>query len=115
MGKTIKKVHPKKKKRVQNPMITKWQAKNKNYIGYCHNGNHKGYMTIECVCAHECLQKNCLYLEKCFDHNFWWDESYTTNKISYKKLSKMKQFVNYNTVREDKNNETTNENMSRNG
>ena len=43
----------------------------KQPIGYCHCDAHVGYVTVELMKKHQCLEKNCPFLEKFFDHCYW--------------------------------------------
>lgn len=46
--------------------------KPKNYIiGYCHFPGHKGGITRKIIKEHECLKKNCTFLEKYNDNPYW--------------------------------------------
>ena len=38
-------------------------------IGYCHLRQHKGYIDAEIENKHHCIQKKCLFLEKCKSRN----------------------------------------------
>lgn len=40
-------------------------------IGFCHNKLHKGHLTQKLIKQHECLEKQCKYLEKYTDKPFW--------------------------------------------
>lgn len=40
-------------------------------VGYCHNNDHKGFLTISIMNEHECIQKKCHYFEKFLDYPFW--------------------------------------------
>lgn len=39
--------------------------------GYCHNKSHKGYLSVKMIKKHECLRKQCPFLEKYEDHEYW--------------------------------------------
>ena len=51
-------------------------------IGYCHLRQHKGYIDVEIENKHHCIQKKCLFLEKCKSRN-------EEEKNSYKNSEKM--------------------------
>lgn len=40
-------------------------------VGYCHCSKHKGYVTVNLLKNHDCINKNCFYLEKFEDYPFW--------------------------------------------
>ena len=42
-----------------------------NAIAYCHNKKHMGYLTATMLKQHECLKKECPFLEKYDNHQFW--------------------------------------------
>ena len=42
-----------------------------NIIGYCHNLTHRGVITAKSLKEHDCLAKNCTFLEKNADHPYW--------------------------------------------
>lgn len=48
--------------------------------GVCHNANHKGYLTAKAVKEHDCIGKNCPFLQK-LEHDYW-------TQIERKKLEK---------------------------
>ena len=98
MGKTIKKIHPKIKKKKfdakkKNPQITEYKSKYKTYPGYCSNKGHKGYMTIEAICKHKCLEEECPFFKAELKHRFWADEDYKNDSLSFKQLSKLKAYA----------------------
>ena len=49
------------------------QPKQSKAIGFCHSAQHQGYMSEKMLKAHGCLGKNCPYLEKYEDMQFWKD------------------------------------------
>jgi len=49
----------------------KCKMKESKIIGYCHCRLHKGYLNSYILKEHECLKKNCFYLEKYEDRPFW--------------------------------------------
>ena len=40
-------------------------------VGYCHNKEHKGFLTITIMNEHDCINKQCNYFEKFEDYPFW--------------------------------------------
>lgn len=49
----------------------KCKMKESKIIGFCHCRLHKGYLNASILKEHECLRKNCFYLEKYEDRPFW--------------------------------------------
>lgn len=47
------------------------QPKGENRIGYCHNPMHKGYLSVNLLKCHKCLEKQCKYLEVDKKHPYW--------------------------------------------
>ena len=46
------------------------QPKKENTVAICHNKIHIGRLSIKMMANHQCLAKNCPYLEKT-DHPYW--------------------------------------------
>ena len=44
--------------------------RNKKPIGYCHCRIHKGYLDCKLLKKHQCLNKQCTFLER-YEHPFW--------------------------------------------
>jgi len=40
-------------------------------IGYCHCKTHKGYLTMKLLRQHECLSKQCRFLQRFEEEPFW--------------------------------------------
>lgn len=40
-------------------------------VGYCHNEDHKGFLTVTIMNDHDCIAKGCYYFEKFEDYPFW--------------------------------------------
>lgn len=76
--------------------ITRGCSNNKTYCGYCHHQKHRGWLTVQVMSEHNCLEKECRFFEKC-EHPLWTDESYMTKQINYKKLSRIKKYIKYPT------------------
>ncbi len=38
--------------------------------GICHNPTHRGYLVAKAIKEHDCIVKNCKYLQK-LDHDYW--------------------------------------------
>ena len=47
------------------------QPNMKKAVGYCHSGQHQGFMSEKMIKSHKCLAKNCPYLEKYENAEFW--------------------------------------------
>ncbi len=43
----------------------------KKCIGFCNNKCHKGFVTVNLLKQHECIQKKCTFLDPMEDHPFW--------------------------------------------
>lgn len=54
----------------------------RSVVGYCHCSKHKGYLNITLLKSHDCIKKECVYLEKFEDYPFW---------IQYMNLQKQKE------------------------
>ena len=39
--------------------------------GMCTHGSHKGYLSVKALKEHECLRKQCPYLKKFENHDYW--------------------------------------------
>ena len=42
----------------------------KSPCAYCHNRSHKGYLSVKALKEHECLRKQCCFLQK-LEHPYW--------------------------------------------
>ena len=51
------------------------QPKKEKAIAYCHSGEHQGFLSEKMLKAHGCLGKQCPYLEKYEDKQFWKDRA----------------------------------------
>lgn len=40
-------------------------------VGFCHNPDHKGTLTVSIMNEHECIAKECFYFEKYDDYPYW--------------------------------------------
>ena len=49
------------------------QTTKERAVGYCHNPKHMGYLSKNNLKQHKCLAKNCMYLHKYEDRQFWKD------------------------------------------
>lgn len=88
-------------KKVKHPRITRSASANKTYPGYCHSSSHKGYMVLNAICDHQCLEKDCPRFEK-LEHPVWSEKDYTTQIISRKKLNRIKEkYADYAKGKED--------------
>ena len=82
-----------RKKGEAQTYITKNKFKARSYIGYCKNNIHRGFVAVEALCKHECLEKECPYLHKFPEHPIYNDKKYFTRRVPYKKLVKIKKFI----------------------
>lgn len=66
-------------------------CKAQNIIGYCHNFNHRGYISKGLVEKHDCIKRKCVYFEK--KNLYYWDkqEQIKLNKQKTKKDNKTAQ------------------------
>lgn len=51
----------------------KGQPSKEHAIGYCHNPKHMGYLSKNNLKNHKCLAKQCPYLHKYEEKQFWID------------------------------------------
>ena len=51
------------------------QPKQAKAVAYCHSGEHQGYLSEKMLKAHGCLGKNCPYLEKYENTQFFKDRA----------------------------------------
>ena len=47
------------------------QPSRQNAVGYCHYKLHKGFLSWKAIKSHDCLGKQCPYLEKYLDRPVW--------------------------------------------
>lgn len=40
-------------------------------VGYCHNDDHKGFLTVTIMNEHDCIAKECRYFERFEDYPYW--------------------------------------------
>lgn len=72
--------------------------------GYCWSQAHQGFLTVELIRKHKCLQKECRCFEKIESHPYWEDKkknqkkhkigsaiksAYLKGKISYKQYDEL--------------------------
>ena len=57
-------------------------------VGYCHNEEHKGIITVSIMQEHDCISKGCHYFERFEDYPYW--KKYN-NREEQKKFLKLKQ------------------------
>lgn len=94
MGKRNRYPHYKKREKGEaQALITRYWYNARSYIGYCHNKQHKGYVTVEALACHHCLEKECWYLQKYEEHAIYFDKKYFTKRIPREKLLKIKMFI----------------------
>lgn len=43
----------------------------KALVGICHNPIHKGYLSVTLLNKHDCIDKECRYLERFEDYPYW--------------------------------------------
>ena len=70
--------------------ITRRPSPHKSYIGYCRNSLHKGHITLETAREHGCFEKGCRFFSPDLQHPIYTNKDYTSKKVSYKALSRMK-------------------------
>ncbi|WP_026653663.1 hypothetical protein [Butyrivibrio proteoclasticus] len=51
------------------------QPKPENAVGFCHYKKHNGFVSEKMLKKHQCLGKNCPYLQKYENHEFWIDRA----------------------------------------
>ena len=56
-------------------------------VGYCHNKDHIGFITVEIMNEHDCVAKGCHYFEKFEDYPYWQKQR---RKEELKELTKIK-------------------------
>ena len=61
------KAHRNKKTKKRKPKIMGRPSNNKSYVGYCHNIQHRGWITLALLVEHDCLGKEC----SLFDLSNW--------------------------------------------
>ena len=61
------------------------QSNEKNAIAFCHNPKHVGYLNCSLMKNHRCLEKQCRYLQKYEEKEYWIKKSI---KQALKKLRK---------------------------
>lgn len=54
-------------------------------VAWCHHRMHWGNMTLKMVKKHECLKKQCPFLEKFEDHPYWKQRAIKKQKKKEKK------------------------------
>ena len=69
-GKNDEKKEPDNRKRV-HLVSGQWVLKDNNVIGYCSYKLHKGCVTKKLLKDHQCLEKNCPFLQKYKDVPYW--------------------------------------------
>lgn len=70
--------------------LMRGQPKEENTVAYCHNINHLGALSKDMLKQHQCLQKNCKFLEKNEKHPYWkqryWQKVTKSREKKYKKF-----------------------------
>lgn len=62
----------------------------KNIAGTCHNNIHKGYLDIDLLMRHDCINKKCPFLEKFEDYPFWITKSNKEREKAQKRIVRAK-------------------------
>lgn len=62
----INEVNPRKRVNYMRNAASKNKA-----VAYCHCKAHKGNLSVKMLKQHECLGKQCPYLEKYESHDYW--------------------------------------------
>ena len=86
-----KKRNPKKGE--AQSFITRTRYHARSYIGYCQSKKHKGYVSIEALCRHECFAKQCPFLQRFPEHQIYHDRKYKTKRIPPEKLAQIKNYI----------------------
>ena len=60
------------------------QPSKEHSVGYCHCKTHKGKISVKMLKKHQCLGKQCPFLQKYEDHPYW---EQRRRKKELKKLS----------------------------
>lgn len=63
-------------------------------VGYCHNEDHKGFLTVSIMNDHDCIGKECHYFEKFEDYPFW---------IKYRRKEQQKELMKIKRERQKRN------------
>lgn len=56
----------------------------RNIAGFCYNKTHRGYLNIDLLQRHDCVNKNCPFLKKFEDYPYW------TGRAAIKRENKKK-------------------------
>lgn len=62
----------------------------KEPIGYCWCFTHRGYLNVKLMEEHECLEKQCKYLQKYTQHPYWGNLEREKEEKRLRKLEKKK-------------------------
>ena len=62
----------------------------KDPIGYCWYYMHRGYLNTKLMREHECLEKECKYLQKYETHPYWEEVEREKEKKRLRKIEKKK-------------------------
>ena len=73
-------------------------------VGYCHNELHKGFLTITIMNEHDCIGKECSFLEKFEDYPFW---------VKKRRKEEQKQISKEKAARRNENKKLAQENLER--
>lgn len=60
----------------------------KDPIAYCWCDTHKGYLSVKLMKNHECLKKQCAFLEKYEEHPYWIQEKIKKEEKKRRKLER---------------------------
>ena len=62
-------------------------------VGYCHNAQHKGVLTVAIMNEHDCVAKECNYFEKFEDYPYWQrtQRREENNRIRKEKIKRKKE------------------------
>lgn len=63
-------------------------------VGYCHNKDHKGFLTITIMNEHDCIAKGCYYFEKFKDYPYWQKFQHKEELKQLKKIKRQRQKEN---------------------
>lgn len=62
----------------------------KSIVGKCHNDIHKGYLDIELLQQHDCINKKCHFLERFDDYPYWVEHNRIIRIKEIRKIKKRK-------------------------
>lgn len=68
------------------------EVKKEHIAGFCHCDTHRGYLSVTLLKNHDCIKKQCTFLEKFEEYPFWKNyERQLKEKERHKEAEKQKQ------------------------